>query len=211
MPALKRAQEAVDSLTAADIVEMKSNKNPLDILKYIMDAVLVFFGAKMYPIIIVDRIFKKKEGTVVQFLRESWEDTDSYQGDGKRVLGDMAFLKNLQNFRKDDINEETIELLEPYLMQQADWFNEKQAMSASKAAAGVFKWALAIYEYHTKSKIVKPKREFLTIQQGRLDVALRELAKAEEDLKQIQALLAQLQETFSKQMEEKNILEAKSA
>lgn len=102
-------------------------------------------------------------------------------------------------------------MLEPYLMQQNDWFNEKTASNASKAAAGIFKWALAIYEYHTKSKIVKPKREFLTIQRGRLDVALRELAKAEEDLKQIQALLGQLEETLRKYMDEKNLLEAKSA
>jgi len=43
LPALKRAQDAVDSIDQRDIVEMKANKNPLDIIKYIMDSVLVFF------------------------------------------------------------------------------------------------------------------------------------------------------------------------
>jgi dynein heavy chain, axonemal len=149
---------------------MKTNKTPLDIIKYIMDAVVVLFGAKLVPITIVDRVFNRKEGKVVQFLQESWDEA------GKAVLSDMKFLASLKEYRKDDINEETIELLEPYLMQQSDWFNEKTAINASKAAAGIFRWSVAINEYHCKSKIVKPKREFLLIQQGRLDVALRELA-----------------------------------
>ena len=33
----------------------------------------------------------------------------------------------------------------------------------SKAAAGILKWAAAIYEYHEKTKIVKPKRIYLQI------------------------------------------------
>jgi dynein heavy chain len=43
MPALVRAQEAVEGIEAKDIVEMKANKAPLDIIKYIMDSVCVFF------------------------------------------------------------------------------------------------------------------------------------------------------------------------
>lgn len=49
------------------------------------------------------------------------------------------------------------------MAQQGEWFNEKSAANASKAAAGILKWALAIYEYHEKSKIVKPKRIYLQI------------------------------------------------
>ena len=43
MPALKRAQAAVDSLDNKDIVEMKTNRNPLDIIKYILDACAIYF------------------------------------------------------------------------------------------------------------------------------------------------------------------------
>lgn len=38
-----------------------------------MDSVLVFFKAKLLPITIEDRIFNKKEGKIVPFLKESWE------------------------------------------------------------------------------------------------------------------------------------------
>lgn len=50
LPALRRAQEAVDSIESKDIVELKANKKPLDIIKYIMDSVLVFFKARLVPI-----------------------------------------------------------------------------------------------------------------------------------------------------------------
>ena len=44
---------------------MKANKSPLDIIKYIMDSVLVFFMGKLVPISIEDRVFNRKEGKVV--------------------------------------------------------------------------------------------------------------------------------------------------
>ncbi len=43
IPALRRAQESVDSIDSKDITELKANRNPLEIIKYIFDAVLVFF------------------------------------------------------------------------------------------------------------------------------------------------------------------------
>lgn len=43
MPALIRAQKAVDDLTQADVVELKSNKAPADVIKYIIDSVVIFF------------------------------------------------------------------------------------------------------------------------------------------------------------------------
>jgi dynein heavy chain len=95
LPALKRAQEAVDSIDQRDITEMKANRNPLDVIRYIMDSVVVFFGAKLAPIVIEEKIFNKKEGKTVQFLKDSWEES------GKFVLGDMNFMKKLKEYEKD--------------------------------------------------------------------------------------------------------------
>lgn len=88
---------------------------------------------------------------------------DSWEEGGRATLNDMYFMKNLSGFERDQINEETIELLEPYMKQQGDWFNEETGKKASVAATGILKWALAINEYHEKSKIVKPKKIFLAI------------------------------------------------
>jgi dynein heavy chain len=72
-------------------------------------------------------------------------------------------MNNLKGFERDQITEETMELLEPYLNYKDDWFNITIAAKASVAAAGILAWALAIAEYHQKSKIVKPKKIFLAI------------------------------------------------
>lgn len=71
-----------------------------------------------------------------------------------------------------------MELLEPYMKYKEDWFNYAAAAKASVAAAGILAWALAIAEYHEKSKIVKPKKIFLAIQEGRLAIAQKDLASA---------------------------------
>jgi dynein heavy chain, axonemal len=48
-------------------------------------------------------------------------------------------------------------------------------------------WSFAIYEYHEKSKIVKPKQAFLLVQEGKLKVANAELEKSQAELTQIKA------------------------
>jgi hypothetical protein len=85
----------VDSIDQRDITEMKANRSPLDVIRYIMDSVVVFFGAKLIPIIIEDKVFNKKEGKVIPFLKDSWEES------GKFVLGEMNFMKKLKEYEKD--------------------------------------------------------------------------------------------------------------
>jgi dynein heavy chain len=200
---LDRAQRAVSELKPSDIVEMKTNKNPGPIIKYIMDSVCVFFQAKLVPIQVEEKEINKKN---ITFIKDSYEEV----GGGRAVLNDNRFMQSLVGFEKDAINDETVELLEPYIQRQDEWFNEDVGKKASVAAAGILRWALAINEYNEKSKIVKPKKIFLQIQEGRLQVAQKELAKAQEELQEIQKLLADLKEKFSKQMEAKNVLEQKA-
>lgn len=100
-----------------------------------------------------------------------------------------------------------MEILFPYMSQKEDWFTEKAGEQVSKAAAGIMAWSFAIYEYHEKSKIVKPKQAFLKVQEGKLKVANAELEKSQTELQQIKAYMAELNEKFRKQMTEKQILE----
>ena len=73
-------------------------------------------------------------------------------------------MKDLLEFSKNDkdsINEETIELLEPYITAKAptgeDLFKGGVAKKASAALEGMCVWAAAMSDYHKQSKIVKPK------------------------------------------------------
>lgn len=68
MPALQRAKVAVASLNSKDIVELKANRNPAVIIKFILDTVCIFFQGKLLPIIVVQVEVNKKEGRVIPFL-----------------------------------------------------------------------------------------------------------------------------------------------
>lgn len=131
-----------------------------------MDLVCVFFMAKLKPITIVENVFKKNANPEL-FLDDSYE----LPGGGLFCLSNMQFLNQLKFYEKDNINEETIELLEPYLQKGEEWFNVATAANASVSAAGIMKWGLAVHLYHCKSKIVKPKRIQLAIAASRLEKA----------------------------------------
>merc|ERR1712224_65907 len=81
---------------------------------------------------------------------------DSYEPHGRAVISESSFLPDLKSYNKDGINDEHIELLEPYSREE-EWFNDKVAAGVSKAAAGLLKWVLAMALFYSKSKIVKPK------------------------------------------------------
>ena len=62
------------------------------------------------------------------------------------MMGDMNFLSSLVNFAKEQINDETVELLIPYFT--ANDFNFDSAKKASGNVAGLCNWAEAMCTYH---------------------------------------------------------------
>lgn len=81
---------------------------------------------------------------------------DSFDEYAKSTLISPNFLKNLVDFsnsEKDNINEETIELLEPYLTLKIpstgdDAFTGQVARKSSAALEGMCVWAAAMSDYH---------------------------------------------------------------
>jgi dynein heavy chain, axonemal len=70
-------------------------------------------------------------------------------------------LLHFTRHERDTINEETIELLQPYL--ELDGFNAAAARNASKAAEGLCVWTTAMAAYHTASKATRPKLDALQV------------------------------------------------
>jgi dynein heavy chain, axonemal len=162
IPAQMRAQAAVDSLDAASVNEMKANKKPQEILKLVLDAIAIYFNLRLAPIQMIPDLEVAK-GINVNFWRNSFEES------GRFLLGpSFDFLKNLKTYDKDSISNETIELLEPLLLTGTDWFNETTCGKVSKAIAAICKWLFAVYEYHEKSQIVKPKKIKLAQEEANL-------------------------------------------
>jgi hypothetical protein len=82
---------------------------------------------------------------------------------------------DFSNNDKNSINEETIELLEPYLLLQTpdgrEVFTGAVAKKSSSALEGMCVWAAAMSDYHKQSKIVTPKLKLLEVKMGELKVA----------------------------------------
>lgn len=114
----------------------------------------------------------------------------------------------MQNFGKegkDNINEETIELLSPYI--DLETFTPTVAKNASKAAEGLCTWVRSMKFYHENSKIVKPKLEALKIKEANLEAADKALQAAKTSKAACAARLAELQAMYDAQMAEKKRIE----
>lgn len=124
----------------------------------ILDAVHILF---MLPLAQVTPKTFTMKGKDLEFITDAFEMPNVGT---QKTLQNPQFLNMLINFSKNDkdnINEETIELLEPYLeLKQQDGnqaFSPDIAKSASNALKGMCIWAAAMSDYHKQSKIVKPK------------------------------------------------------
>lgn len=201
IPYLNRALEAVDNITANDINEIKTTKKPSDMIKLIFDGVLILFGSPINQVTLKQYNVKKQN---FDFVADSFEDYS------KSMIIDPKFLSKLRDFsekEKDKINDETCEFLLPYI--ELEHFTPANAKSASNAAEGLCVWVKAMVDYHEASKIVKPKMDFLTKQNLKLEAAMIELKANEDELKIAQDKLKALEDTYNAELAYKKSLEDK--
>ncbi|OQR97844.1 dynein heavy chain, outer arm [Achlya hypogyna] len=198
-PFLDEAERAVSSIKPNDLNELKKLAKPGDIIKLIFDGVALL---QMYPLAKVEKAQIMLNKKSVDFI------LDSYASVKQGMLSDTRFLQNVFHFskyEKDNINDETIELLQPYL--DLEGFSPAIAKNASKAAEGLCTWVIAMTKYHHASKVVKPKLETLRVAEGRLEAAQADLRHAQEKLLACQSVLQSLQDDFELQMAEKQKVE----
>uniref|UniRef100_A0A383W453 AAA+ ATPase domain-containing protein n=1 Tax=Tetradesmus obliquus TaxID=3088 RepID=A0A383W453_TETOB len=194
-PALDEALAALNSITQKDIVSLKALKSPPDIVKRIFDAVLLL---RYWPI---DKVaWQENKGVMV--LAGSYDTS-------VKMMGDMGFLTSLLNFPKEQINDETVELLQPYFA--APDFNYEAARKASGNVAGLCNWAAAMCKYHDVAKVVEPKIAALRAAESELKVATKEKNAAEERMAKVQARLDEMQAQFDVAMQQKQLLEDDAA
>ena len=114
------------------------------------------------------------------------------------AMNRSGFLETLLELDKDQVNDEDVELLWPYM--SADDFTYADAKKASGNVAGLCTWIKAMCTYTFIAKVVKPKMEELKIAEGKLRVANTKLAKAKEELDACQADLDRMQVDFDEAM-----------
>lgn len=143
-----------------------------------MDCVIILFGRKLEPV---------KPDYERQFLTPSWSEAlkviiilpinwrrylipeDCLFFYRSQVMADTRFLYNLQNFPKDNINAETVDLMQPYLNYHL--YTYEAAKQACGNVAGLIQWTISMVTFYGINKDVLPlKVPFIPVIKIRMSV-----------------------------------------
>lgn len=77
------------------------------------------------------------------------------------MMADVRFLYNLQHFPKDNINAETIDLMQPYLNYHL--YTYEAALQACGNVAGLIQWTISMVTFYGINKDVLPLKVFFIL------------------------------------------------
>ena len=187
-PALEEAEAALQTIKAADISTVRKLGKPPHLIMRIMDCVLLLFQRRLEPL----SLDPDKPGP-----KPSW-------GDSLKFMSQSGFLQGLQTFPKDSINEETVELLTPYLGMED--YKLETAKKVCGNVAGLLAWTRAMAFFYTINKEVLPLKANLAVQEAKLKVAMGDLQEAQAQLDEKQRELDEVQAMYDAAMSRKQAL-----
>ncbi|XP_072165822.1 dynein axonemal heavy chain 8-like [Diadema setosum] len=187
-PALEEAEAALNTIKPAHISTVRKLAKPPHLIMRIMDSVLLLFQKRLDP------AFPDPERVSP---KPSWAES-------LKLMSGSGFLQSLQNFPKDTITGETVELLKPYLGMEDYTFENAKKVCGD--VAGLLSWTCAMATFYGINKEVLPLKANLAIQEAKLNVASTELAKAQAQLDEKQRELDEVQAKFEAAMKEKQDL-----
>uniref|UniRef100_A0A665W659 Dynein, axonemal, heavy chain 5 like n=1 Tax=Echeneis naucrates TaxID=173247 RepID=A0A665W659_ECHNA len=187
-PALEEAEAALNTIKPADIATLRKLSKPPHLIMRIMDCCLLLFQKKLDSVSIDPEL---------HCVVPSW-------GEALKLMSAPGFVTSLQQFQKDKINEETVDLLQPYFgMEDYTMANAKKVCGN---VAGLLEWTRAMATFFGINKEVLPLKANLVIQESRLRVANNELSKAEAQLAEKQAEFDKVKAKCDAAMKEKQDL-----
>ncbi|KAG5888365.1 hypothetical protein JTB14_033502 [Gonioctena quinquepunctata] len=175
MPALNAATKALESLNKNDINEIKVFQKPPKLVQFVMESVNVLLGAKT-----------------------DW-------ASAKIVLGDANFLKKLQEYDKDHVNDAILRKLKSYV-EHTD-FNPEKVATVSKACKSLCMWVRAMDLYAKIYRVVEPKRKKLQGAEKELNEVMATLKDKQRQLAEVEGMIAALEAKFDATVAEKEDLE----
>ncbi|XP_033984034.1 dynein heavy chain 5, axonemal isoform X2 [Trematomus bernacchii] len=187
-PALQEAEAALQTIKPSDIATVRTLGRPPHLIMRIMDCVLLLFQRRVNPV----KIDPEKNCNT-----PSWQES-------LKLMTAGNFLGSLQQFTKDSINEEMVELLLPYF--DMPDYNIETAKRVCGNVAGLASWTKAMASFFSINKEVLPLKANLAVQQNRLAIANVDLEKAQAELDAKQAELDVVQAEYEKAMMEKQTL-----
>ncbi|XP_076398736.1 dynein axonemal heavy chain 9 isoform X2 [Peromyscus maniculatus bairdii] len=177
-PALTAAQAALNTLNKTNLTELKTFGSPPLAVSNVSAAVMVLMapGGKVPK----DRSWKAAKITMTK--------VDS-------------FLDSLIHFDKENIHENCLKAIKPYLQDPA--FNPELVATKSYAAAGLCSWVINIVRFYEVFCDVEPKRQALNKATSDLTAAQEKLAAIKAKITHLNENLAKLTAKFEKATAEK--------
>ena len=188
-PALEEAERALLTIKAADIATVRKLAKPPHLIMRITDCVLLLLQRRVNSVF----LDSDKPGP-----RPSWTEA-------LKMMSQTGFLQLLQNFPKDSINDETVELMEPYF--RMDDYNLEVAKRVCGNVAGLCSWTKAMAAFFAVNKEVLPLKANLVVQEGRFQMASEELSVANAKLEEKEREVAKVRSMYEYAMSKKQGLE----
>ncbi|XP_029005758.1 dynein axonemal heavy chain 1 [Betta splendens] len=192
LPALDAALTSLKSLNKNDVIEVRAMQRPPHGVKLVIEAVCIMKGIKP------KKVPGEKPGTKV----------DDYWEPGKALLQDPGkFLDGLFKYDKDNIPDNVISLVQPYMNNEE--FQPASIAKVSKACTSICQWVRAMHVYHFVAKAVEPKRQALQEAQTDLAATQRILDDAKQKLAAVESGIATLQAKYQDCLAKKEELDNK--
>ena len=188
-PALEEAEAALQTIKAADIATVRKLGKPPHLIMRIMDCVLL--------------LFQKRLNTLAQDPERPGP-TPSW-GESLKMMSQTGFLQSLQNFPKDSINDETVELMQPYFQMEDYTFDTAKKVCGN--VAGLCSWTKAMASFFAVNKEVLPLKANLIIQEKKFEKASAELAEANARLEEKEREVAAVRAMYEEAMRKKQMLQ----
>jgi dynein heavy chain len=177
-PALVAAQHALNTLTKANLTELKSFGSPPPAVINVTAAVMVLLSP-------MGKIPKDRSWLKAKIMMSKVD----------------AFLDNLVTYDKEHIHPNIITALEPYLRDRE--FNPEFIQSKSAAAAGLCSWVINIVTFFEVYCDVEPKRKALEEANAELIFAKEKLELVKLKVLDLEAALQKLTDDYQRAIDEK--------